>query len=149
MAWTQWICSTDGVEIITIEINLDFRWKCEVYSQSVNIQYPLLIVHILSEQTSKQKIPKTIETNHQAKKKYKKQSNNKKILQNMMKKGPNRCEIIFNHHYTKSKWFLKLFFGTYVSRSHESEPFKIAWIWIRFIHLLKNTSIYSVRIIFT
>lgn len=44
----------------------------------------------------------------------------------MMKKGPNRYEIIFNHHYTKSKWFLKLFFGTYVSRSHESEPFKIA-----------------------
>lgn len=46
-----------------------------------------------------------------------------------MKKGPNQCEIIFNHHYTKSKWFLKLFFGTYVSRSHESEPFKIASVY--------------------
>lgn len=93
MAWTQWICSTDGVEIITIEINLDFRWKCEVYSQSVNIQYPLLIVHILSEQTSKQKIPKTIETNHQAKKNTK----NNRIIKNTAKHDEKGSESVWNY----------------------------------------------------
>lgn len=86
MAWTQWICSTDGVEIITIEINLDFRWKCEVYSQSVNIQYPLLIVHILSEQTSEQKNTKNNRNKPSSKKKYKKQSNNKKYCKTWWKR---------------------------------------------------------------
>lgn len=35
-------------------------------------------------------------------------TNEQSTLQNMMKKGE-QCEIIFNHHYTKSQNGLKLF----------------------------------------